>query len=453
MSLQTNNLSGLAVITDTNQIPMATPENFVDLYTYAQEKQPELIPDLVYKYGKGSIVGFMRATSTGLKKTYQSDYIQHAETGRLMKSFTGVTISGNNFTFPSAHGLEVGRVVRFYDDGVEYQGFVSAIVSTTVATILSDTDDSWPAGPVDIAVDFSSRFKKGDDAFELGTQHGIDTYKNYSHIYKHTQDTTNSDLGQRIWIKTGNGPQWWSHEMARESAKFDNITELTAVFHRRATDTSDSATAGNPQGMYGVKQIIEDRGNVFNDYIEDLDDLSDIAFRLKQQGDCRELNIWCNHQQMAKFRILAAGLNSAFLNGNHYGSFKNSKDMFLNLDFVGVKVDGVQFNFVSWGALDDPTLTGITGSNNGGISFLGIPCGNTKVTMDGKGKSVSYMEMLFRQTQYGVRQKETKFFGKFGTPIKADKSYVDWLSEGTVLLAAANNFFAGGSYDLSSASI
>ena len=73
--------------------------------------------------------------------------------------------------------------------------------------------------------------------------------------------------------------------------------------------------------------------------------------------------------------------------------------------------------------------------------------------MDGKGKSVSYMEMLFRQTQYGVRQKETKFFGKFGTPIKADKSYVDWLSEGTVLLAAPNNFFAGGSYDLSSASI
>ena len=453
MALQDNNVTGIAVITDTNQIPVATPENFVDLYTYAQEKQPELIPELVYRFGKGSIVGFMRATSTGMKKTYQSDYIQHAEAGRLMQAYTGVTISGNDFTFPSAHGLEVGRVVRFFDADIEYQGYVSAIVNTTVATLLTDTDDAWPAGPVDIAVDFSSRFKKGSEGFSLGTQHGVDIYKNYSQIFTHFQDTTNSDLGQRVWVKTGKGPQWWSYEMARESAKFDNITELTAVFHRRATDASDSAVAGNTQGMYGVKQIVEDRRNVFNDLITTQGDLSDMAFRLKQQGDCREINIWCNHQQMAAFRLLCAGLNSAFLNGFHYGSFKNSPEMYLNLDFIGCKIDGVQFNFVSWGALDDPTLTGVTGSNNGGLSFLGVPCGNTKVTMGGNLKSVSYLEMLFRDTQYGVRQKQTKFFGMFGTQIKADKSYVDWWSEGTVLLAAANNFFVGGTYNLDSGSI
>lgn len=446
MALSDNNLSGLAVITDTNQIPSETTDkNFVDIMDYTQEKMPELVPELVYKYGKGSILGFMRATGTGLKKTYESDYIQHAETGRLMKSFAGVTIAGNDFTFPSAHGLEPGRVVRFYDANVEYQGIVSAVVSTTVATILSD-GAAWPAATVNVSVDFSSRFKKGSEGFSLGTQHGIDTYKNYSQIFRHYQDTTNSDLGQKIWIQTGQGPQWWSHEMARESAKFDNITELTGVFHKRATDASDSAVAGETQGMFGVKEIVETRGNIFDGNITTQQELSNIAFRLKQQGSCRELNIWCNHQQMADFRVLAAGLNSNFLNGFHYGSFKNSKDMFLNLEFVGVKIDGVQFNFVSWGALDDPSINGITGSNNGGLSFLGVPCGNTRVSMNGKSESCSYMDMLFRKTQYGVRNKKTKFFGEFGTPVKSDKSYVDWTSEGTVLLAAANNFFVGGNY-------
>ena len=453
MSLQTNNLTGLAVITDANQIPAQLPSNFTDLYTYAQQYQPELIPELVYRFGKGSITGFMRATNTGMKRTFQADYIQHAEAGRLHKTLTGVTISGNNFTFPSAHGLEAKRVVKFWSGGVEYQGIVSAVVSTTVATILCDLDGGWPAGPVDITLDFSSRFKKGDEAFTQGFRENPDIRYNYAHIFQHYQDTTNSDMGNTIWVKTGAGPQWFNFEFARASAQFDNITELTAIFHKRAESSSASVSAGQPAGMYGVKEIIEDRGNCFNDYIETVQDLSDIAFRLKQNGDCRELNVWCNHTQMSKFRQLAGGVNSAFLNGFHYGSFKNSENMYLNLDFVGIKVDGVQFNFVSWSALDDPSVAGITGGTNGGLNFIAVPCGNTNVTMDGKSQSVPHLDMLFRKTTQGVRQKETKFFGPLGTQVTSDKSWVQWLSEGTVQLAAANNFFVGGTYELSSASV
>lgn len=442
--LSDNNLTGIALITDPNQIPAQTPENFIDLYDYATQFQPELIPDLVYEFGKGSILGFMRATQTGLKKTYESDYIQHTEAGRLMKTFAGVTISANNFTFPSAHGLEVDKVVRFFTGNIEYQGIVSAVVSDTVVTLLSDTDDAWPVGPVDISVDFSSRLEKGSEGFSKSSRHNVAIRKNYTHIFGHHYDTTDSDLGRSSWVKTDAGAQWWNYELARESAKCDNKSELTAVFHKRATDTSDSAVAGKTQGMYGVKQIVEERGNVFADLITTQQHLSDMAFRLKQNGTCRELNVWCNHQQMAAFRVLCAGLNAGFLNGFNYGSFKNSSDMHLKLDFTSVKIDGVQFNFVPWTALDDPTINAVTGSNNGGISFLGVPCGNTKVTRGGKSQSVSYMEMLFRKNSFGVREKQTKMFGQFGTQIKADKSYVDWLSEGTVLLAAANNFFVGG---------
>lgn len=444
MALLDNNLSGVAVITDSNQTPAPTPENFITLYDYLMQYQPELIPEYVYKYGKGSILGFIDATSkTG---TYESDMVQHAESGRLMRTLAGVTISGNNFTFPEAHGLEVGKVVSFIDAGTRYQGFVSAIVSTTVATILNDGTDAWPAGPVDVSIDFSARMHKGSDGFNQGTRYGIDVIKNYSHILPHYQDTTDSDLGHRTWVHTDKGARWFNLEFEMESCKGDNKAEATAIFHHRADDASDSATAGNPQGMFGVEQIVEERGNVYNDLITTQDDLSDMALRLKQQGTVRELNVWARHSQMAAFRELCANLNAGFLDGFHYGSFKNSEDMFLKLDFSAVKIDGCQFNFAPWDALDDPSVAGITGA----INFLGVPTGKTTVTKNGRSVNQSYLDILFRSNEYGVRRKEAKMFGKFGTPIKGDRSFVEWWTEFTVDLAAANNFFVGGAYNLAS---
>jgi len=52
--LKTNNLSGLAIITTPDSSWRATPENFISLYDYAQQYQPELIPELMYANGKGS---------------------------------------------------------------------------------------------------------------------------------------------------------------------------------------------------------------------------------------------------------------------------------------------------------------------------------------------------------------------------------------------------------------
>lgn len=453
MSLLANNLTGIAVITDPNQIPNQMPSNFIDPYDYAMVYQPELIPELVYANGKGSILGFMRATKSGMNRTFSSDQIQHAEAGRLHRSMKNVTIAGNNFTFPSPHGLQPKMVVRFSHEGTQYQGIVASITSPTVAVILNDDTTTFPTGtPVDVTIDFSSRFLKGDEPFKQGTKHDVRIYKNYAHIFKWRQDTTNSDMGHNVWVKTDKGPQWFNFEMARESAKFDNVTELTAVFHRRAKDNAPSTLAGNPQGMYGVAEIVENYGNVFNDLIENVQDLSDIAFRLKQQGVVRELNMWCNHRQMAKFRELCAGVNASFLQGFHYGSFQNSADMALKLDFVSIKVDGVQFNFTSWACLDDPTLQGIVGGVDG-INFLGVPTGNEKVTIDGDVCSVPRLEMLFRKTTTGVREKETKFFGKLGTPVEQDASWVDWLSEGTVRVSAPNNYFIGGTYNIGSVSI
>lgn len=442
----TNNTTGFNVVSDYSQIPKQLPTNYIDPYNYAMVYQPELIPELVYSFGKGSILGFMRATQSGMNKTYSSDKIQHAEAGRLHRFHKSATIAGNDITFPTAHGLEKNMVIRFKNaSNVYYQAIVSRVTSSTVATILNDGMGALPTGAVsDISVDFSSRFLKGDEAFKQGVTHGVRIYENYSHTFKHHQETTNSDMGHNIWVKTKEGVQWFNYEMARESAKFDNITELTAIFHRRAKTGSASQLAGFAQGMHGVVEIIEGFGNVFNDLITTVNDLSAIAFRAKQ-NNCRELNMWCSHRQMAKFRELAGGVNASFLQGFNYGSFNNSMEMALNLDFSSIKVDGVQFNFVAWEALNDPTLSSIFGGTEG-LNFIGIPTGNTSITVDGGICSVGKIEMLFRKTSHGIREKETKFFGKLGTPVPEDKSWVDWLSEGTVRVSAPNQFFIGGKY-------
>jgi hypothetical protein len=107
----------------------ALPENFASSFDYLSQNVPELVPELMYANGKGSILGFMRAVTNGTESTFESDYVQHAEVNRLHKILTGVSATNNVFTCDEAHGLRVKDVVRISDGTDEYQGIVSAINS------------------------------------------------------------------------------------------------------------------------------------------------------------------------------------------------------------------------------------------------------------------------------------------------------------------------------------
>jgi hypothetical protein len=89
------------------------------------------------------------------------------------------------------------------------------------------------------------------------------------------------------------------------------------------------------------------RGNISNDYITTVQDLSDMVLRIKQQGSCRELTLWCDHTQMAKFRVLCASVNASFINGANYGMFNNSMDG-IEARLLFFFVDGVTFHFTPW---------------------------------------------------------------------------------------------------------
>lgn len=442
--LKQNNLTGLAIITDTGSELRQLPENFTTLYDYAQQFQPELIPDLMYANGKGSILGFIRATTNGADGTFESDTIQHAEMKRLHTLLGEVSATGNNFTCTQAHGLRVKDVVLISDGTEEYQGIVSAITSPTVFVALSDRAAfTFNGDEVTVIADFSSRFLKGDNSFDKGKKWSPDIYVNHGQIVKEYYDVSDSDLAHRTWIQTPQGPRWYALEMERNSTLFDNKCELTAIFHNRALDNAPSTAAGFAQGMKGVVQQIEERGNISNDYIATTGDLSDLALQAKQQGTCREFTVYCDHTQMRRFRELAAGVNAAFLNGSHYGAFQNNKDMALNLDFVSIFIDGVQFHFCSWSLLDDPTLLGAINFDTTSLAFLMVPCGMMTVMENGNAVSRAYLTMRFRSNNVTNRRRQAKFWGVLGQQVREDASGVDLLSEMTNQVVGANNYFVG----------
>lgn len=441
------NGSGVAVITDNLSSLRALPENFVSSFDYTSQFTPELVPQLVFANGKGSILGFMRAVTNGKEDTFESDYVQHSEVNRLHKILEGVSATGNVFTTAGSepHGLRVKDVVRISDGTDEYQGIVSVVNSASQFTVLSDgASFTFSSTEVTVQADFSNRFQKGDDAFTQGKKYDQNVYKFYPQIVQEFYNISDSDLAQKTWIDTPAGPMWWNYEMDRQYTLFDNKVELTATFHKRAGDAADSTSAGYAQGLNGVVPTIESRGNISNDYIQTEEDLSTIAKRVKRQGtSCREYTMWCGHDQMARIRRLCAGLNSAFINGSHYGAFNNSKDMALSLDFVSVYIDGVQFHFTNWALLDDPTLMAADKFDTTSIAYLMVPTGNTDVMMNGAMESKPYINMRYRVNGTVNRKRQLKAFGILGTPVTADRSHIQLLSELTVDMAGVNAYFVG----------
>ncbi|WGK93794.1 MULTISPECIES: hypothetical protein [Flavobacterium] len=441
--LKTNNLSGLAIITEPDSALRATPENFVNLYDYAQQFQPELIPEMMFANGKGSILGFIRATTMGKEGTFESDSIQHSEINRLHNTLTA-TATGNVFTCTKAHQLRVKDVVKISDGSREYQAIVSAITSPLVFTALSDgAAFTFSASSVTVLCDFSNRHAKGDSAFDKGKKWSPKIYKNYPHIVKEYYEVSDSDLAHKTWIETPEGPKWFNLEMERNSTLFDNKAELTAVLHNRALDNAPSTLAGFTQGMKGVVQQVEERGNISNDYITTTVGLSNLALRAKRQGTCREFTVYSNHMQMRYFRELAAGVNASFLNGSNYGAFNNSTEMALSLNFVSIFIDGVTFHFTSWALLDDPTLLDANGFDATSLAYLMVPTGTMNVTEEGNVVARPYLTMRYRSNNITNRRRQVKFFGVLGQQVREDKSSVEILSEMTNQVVGANSYFVG----------
>ena len=429
--LLTDNLSGLAVIDQPGGV-LATQDNFIDTYTYAEKYQPELVPKLYMANGMGRINWLLKLI--GAESTYASDQIQWAEAGRLQNIIKDVAEATGTFTSPTDHNLRVGDIVKISDGTVEAQATVASVVSDTVFTATNDAGGTFSfSGNVDIICDFSNSFQKGTENFTQGKRWNPTPIVNYSHILKEYYDINESDMVHKSWIDTPEGPKWFNHEIERTNSLFDNKIELTQLFFERKA-------SGDARGVNGVIPQIEARGNIGNEYIQDIEDLSKIAKRAKQQGTCREFTIYHNHEQGAFLRQMMSGVNAHYATGANYGLFNNSMDMSLKLGFKSVYIDGVTFHFTPWALLDDPTLMGGTKFNATNLACLIIPSGNTYVQENGDTVSKPYLSLRYRASGSQNRKRIIKIFGHGGQQQSRDAQTTEFTSEFTNQVVGANNF-------------
>lgn len=429
-NLPVNNLSGLAVI-DTPAGAIAGPSNFILLSSYADKYAPKLKPKLHMANGLGRITKLI--SLMGQEELYANDRVQWAEEGRLHNIIKNVARTTNTFTSPTAHNLRVDDIVLISDGDIKKQATVTTITSATVFVATPDDGVAFAfAGNVDVICDFSNSFGKKTDNFSDGKRWEPTIKENFSQIIKETYDVAGSDMYHDTWIETPDGPMWFNHEIERSNSLFDNKVEMTfTLFERKA--------AGNARGMKGFVPQIESGGNVANEYITDIEDLSKIALRIKQQGTgCVEYTIWHDHQQGAFLRQMMASLNSGYSGGAYYGMFQNSKDMAIKLGFSSVYIDGITFHFTPWTLLDEPTLLGNSKFKGSGIACLIVPSGTTNVMRDGNTVSKPYLSILYRSL---ARKREVKVFGPGGTQQRNDSQRTDWLSECTNMLVGANAYF------------
>jgi hypothetical protein len=430
-----NNLSGGPAVISAPAGVNATAENFIDDYTYAQKFAPELIPQLHSAYGKGKILKLTELI--GNEDTYASDKIQHSEEGRLHNFVKDVSVAGNVFTSSVPHNARVKDTIMISDGTSNWQAEVQSITSPTVFTATTNGAAFNFAGNVDILIDFTNSWPKGDVNFTTARRWDPAIYENFTHIVKEYYEVNGSDMAHKTWIETPEGPMWHNHEMMRTANLFDNKVEFTHFFHERKA-------SGNDRGMNGVIPQIEQRGNIANEYITTIEQLSDIVRRLKQQGGgCNSYNIWHDHTQGAHFRRMFAGVNAHYAGGGNYGAFDNSRDMSLALGFNDVYIDGITFFFQPWEILDNPSLMGSTKFRQTGIAYLMVPNGNTSVYENGESISRPYLSVRYRGNSATNRKRQVKLFGPDGTPQVKDAQSAHWLSECTNQVAGANNYLVG----------
>ena len=430
--LLNSNLSSVSVI-DAPAGVFAGPDNFINLYTVAEKYEKALIPQLHIAHGRGKIVQFHKMI--GAESTYASDAIQHAEEGRLQTIIKGVTRSTNTFTSTTAHNLRVGDTVKISDGDIEAQATVTAVTSTLIFVASNDDGTAFSfTGTVTVICDFSNSYEKGSDDATVGKRWEPEVYENFTHILKEVYNVSGSDMVHNTWIKTPDGPRWYNHEVENSNILFDNKEEYTQMFHERKS-------SGNARGVIGVLPQIETRGNIGNEYITDIEELSEIAFRAKQQGSCREYTIWHNHQQGAFLRQMIAGVNAHYAGGANYGLFQN-KETAIKLGFNSVYIDGVTFHFSPWELLDDPTMFGAEQFRTSNLACLILPSGTRKVTEGGNSVSRPYLSFRYRTDNMNSRKREIKLFGPGGTPHKKDIQTTHFMSEFTNQLIGANEYFA-----------
>lgn len=423
---------------------LAGPSNYLSVYDFSHQYEPDTFVDLYPQYGNGKLTSFCKFM--GQEKPFTSDMVIWAEQGRLHQLVENVTIAVDAFDCGATkHNLRVNDIIWISDGTDQVQADVYEI--TDDFKFKAHNRSATGAFPFDTAVatvnlfSGSNEFAKKTENFKQGRTETPETKENYPHIIKEFYDVAKSDMAHKTWLSAPNAGQdrWFVYEWERTRIRFENLIEITNVFGTRAVAGSASATAGK-KGMNGVVPQVKTGGNVGNGNITDLSDIDDWTKRLRKQGKVNSFTLWNDQQQMIDLTTMLSGVNAPFSGGANYGIFDNSKDLALHLDMSSFTRNGYNFHATRFDVLDDPTLFGGAKFIDTGIGSLMVPAAETFVTENDQTVARPYLCLRNRKSAEIDRTMETKVFGLEQNPIDKDALEVHYLKEMTNQVIGANEW-------------
>ena len=447
-----------------------------DDFTFAQQYLPDLMEKEFERYGNRSVSSFLRMV--GAEMPSNSDLIKWAEQGRLHIKFTNcasgaaatadtATITVNDADAPAAGKLplKVGQTVMISDNTAS-STFSNKAIITSVSTSANEFDvayyeaagQQFDTSDVLTVFVYGSEYNKGTDASDLISVDAEDNiFENKPIILKEKYAVSGSDMAQIGWIEvtTENGATgylWYIKSEHETRLRFEDYLEtamVEAVPAEAASGAGDylqgvgaGLSAAGLSGSEGLFHQVENRGNVADGTLDDLNDFDNVVKRLDKEGAIEENVLFIDRQLSFSIDDMLAAQNSYGTNGTSYGLFDNDEDMALNLGFSGFR-RGYDFYKSDWKYLNDATMRG--GVVGGAINGILVPAGSTTVYDQVLGKNAKrpFLHVRYRASETEDRKYKTWITGSAGGASSSDLDamQVNYLSERAICVLGANNFF------------
>jgi len=448
-----------------------------DDFTFAQQYLPDLMEKEFERYGNRSVSSFLRMV--GAEMPSNSDLIKWAEQGRLHIKFTNcasdgaagdddATITVSDADAPAAGKLplKVGQTVMISDNDTATNAGSNKAIITAVSTTANTFDVAYyeAAGQSFAATDtvtvfvYGSEYNKGTDASDLISVDSEDNiFENKPIILKEKYAVSGSDMAQIGWIEvtTENGATgylWYIKSEHETRLRFEDYLEtamVEAVPAEAASGAGDylqgvgaGLSAAGLSGSEGLFHQVENRGNVADGTLDNLEDFDNVVKRLDKEGAIEENVLFIDRQLSFSIDDMLAAQNSYGTGGTSYGLFDNDEDMALNLGFSGFR-RGYDFYKSDWKYLNDATMRG--GVVGGAINGILVPAGSTTVYDQVLGKNAKrpFLHVRYRASETEDRKYKTWITGSAGGASSSDLDamQVNYLSERAICVLGANNFF------------
>jgi hypothetical protein len=440
--------------------------NYITNFDFLNQYLPDVYEAEFERFGNRTIASFLRMVSAELPST--SDLIKWSEQGRLHTKYTGCATDGAladgsaTITVPSAQlgggiqsgqiAVRVGQTVLIYSSTASNKAIVTAVDYAARTFDVAYYEAAGQAFAVSATVDvfvYGSEFKKGTGGMQESLEADSIILENKPIILKDKYEVNGSDMAQIGWIEvtTENGASgylWYLKSEHETRLRFEDYLEMSMIEAVPAeAGAAGGAAALGFKGSEGLFYSLKNRGNVWSGgNPSTLTDFDNVIKRLDKQGAIEENVLFLDRQFSFDIDDMLAAQNSYGVGGTSYGLFDNSKEMAINLGFVGFR-RGYDFYKTDWKYLNDPTVRGgVTGDRINGVM---VPAGTTTVYDEVLGKNAKrpFLHVRYRASETENRKYKTWITGSAGGAATddVDAMRVNFLSERALCTLGANNFF------------